>query len=213
MLDFDSLDWQTFEALAIMLLRRESYKVTSSIAPGRQGSDGGVDAIAIAPNEKQTFVIVQHLRQKSKVSAHQARHTIDVATRLRDQFLESDILFIVSTDSRRRLAPAWVKTKYTHGIVPGSNTCCRCTPISQMRSRRKPMPGIYVICFRNPSRRYTPLSKVGSQESSLKFPRGPTGWKAYEETAAKLLFCIRIMSSRQENYRRPYRPVDLGYGS
>ncbi|WP_433683375.1 restriction endonuclease [Nocardia sp. CA-119907] len=187
MLDLDSLDWQTFEALAILLLRRESYELTSSPVPFNRAPDSGVDAIAIAPDGRQTFAIVKHLRGKLRTSSVQAKRTISVTVRLRAQFPESNILYIVSSDlthEARALLDengivTWDRTTIEHLLSANTDIA----DAIQKKAEERDLNDLFRE-HEEPS--HTTLeSRVMAELASI--PPGQTGWKAYEEAAAKLL--------------------------
>lgn len=95
MLDLDALDWQTFEALAILLLRREGFEL--SVPERRRGGDGGVDAIGTAPDEAPAVVIVKQYAKRA-ASTHAVRHVVDVADRLRIQSPEYRVFYVASQE-------------------------------------------------------------------------------------------------------------------
>ena len=95
MLDLDSLDWQMFEALAVLLLRREGYELSATGSD--RGRDNGVDALGAAPDGARTAVIVKHIRGQGGMS-HAARHAVVVAEGLRVQFPDYQVLFVASRE-------------------------------------------------------------------------------------------------------------------
>ncbi|WP_216918211.1 restriction endonuclease [Nocardia noduli] len=187
MLELDSLDGQTFEALALLLLRRESYELTSSPALSGRGGDSGVDAIAIAPDGQQTFVIVKHLRGKFRTSSLQARRTISVAVRLREQFPESNILQITSIGLTREAFDllhenrinAWDRTTIDHLLSVHLDIA----DAVQKKAEERDLNDL----FREPEEpsRTTLESRVTAELAGI--PPGKTGWKTYEVATAKLL--------------------------
>ncbi|NKY25515.1 restriction endonuclease [Nocardia gamkensis] len=191
MLDLDSLDWQTFEALAIMLLRRESYKVTSRPAPGRQGFDSGVDVVANSPNDEQTFVIIKHWRH-ARTANSQARHTVNAATRLREQFPEANVLLITSADLTR----AFDAILHVHGVTLWDRAYVQhllsvhadIASIVAKKARDRDLNDL----LREPEE--PPVASLESRVTAelAAIPPGREKWKLYEDTAAKVLTEIYV---------------------
>ncbi|MEU1546987.1 restriction endonuclease [Nocardia sp. NPDC005745] len=191
MLDLDSLDWQTFEALAIMLLRRESYKVTSQPTPGRKGFDSGVDVVASSPNHEQTFVIIKHWRH-ARTANSQARHTVNATTRLREQFPEANVLLITSADLTR----AFDAILHVHGVILWDRAYVQHllsvhTDIASLVAKKAQDRNLNDLLSEPEEPPIATLeSRVAADLAAI--PPGRDKWKLYEDTAAKLLTEIYV---------------------
>lgn len=196
MLDLDSLDWQTFEALAILLLRRESYKVTSQIAPGHNGFDAGVDAVTTSPDDKQTFVIIKHWRQGGRAAVNQQmRRTVEATVRLREQFPEANVLLITSADLTRAVDAVLD----VHGVILWDRDYVErllsihadiATRVAQKVQERD-----LDDLLREPEASEEPpvTTLAGRVAATLAaIPPGWASWKVYEDTAARLLTEIYV---------------------
>lgn len=184
MLDLDALDWQTFEALAILLLRCEGFEL--SVPERRRGGDGGVDAIGTAPDGAPAVVIIKHYAKRA-ASTHAARHVIDVATRLRVQSPEHRVFYVASQE----LGPSsqflldennirwWGRTDLHVQLDRHPNIA----ELIEKRAKARDLSDLFTES--EGSAELTFERQVNERLASV--PLGKTGWTMFEKLAAQSL--------------------------
>ncbi|WP_433207476.1 restriction endonuclease [Nocardia sp. CA-107356] len=184
MLDLDALDWQTFEALAVLLLRREGFEL--SVPDRRSGGDGGVDAIGTAPDGAPAVVIIKQYAKRA-ASVQVARHVADVATRLRLQSPEYGVFYVASQEIGRSSRLLLDENKIRWWGRPDLHVLLDRHPdIAELIEKRAEARDLSDL-FTEPegSAELTFERKVTERLASV--PLGKPGWTIFEKLAAQSL--------------------------
>ncbi|WP_280483545.1 restriction endonuclease [Nocardia farcinica] len=187
MLDLDSLDWQTFEALAVLLLRRESYKVSIPFSQQRRGANDGVDAIATAPDGARVFVIIKRSSVPTQIKSSHLRHVTDIAGRLKHQYPESRVMYVVSSDLPAEVRAAmgdadvstWDRADIEHLLSKYPDVACMVEKKATERDLSDLLGGV------EQEPKSTNATRIAAELANIH--RGRSGWKEYEKSIAKFL--------------------------
>ncbi|MFD4442071.1 restriction endonuclease [Nocardia sp. NPDC058519] len=196
-MELESLDYETFEALVALLLRRANYGITTHPAPpGTRAKNAGgveVDFTALGPSGQLTFVEVKHTRNpRVRPNPSMMRQVVDRAIRLQKLFPHSAFLFVYSGKMSASLADRfrgngidiWDRAEIGQYLAENSDISF----LIEKASINRDLSPLLVDDVAPQMKSVT--DRVVDQLARVR--KGKEGWRAFESTATQVLAEIFI---------------------
>ncbi|MFF2396332.1 restriction endonuclease [Nocardia sp. NPDC058114] len=184
-MNWDDLDWETFEALVALLMQGAGFVITSP--PGKsRGPDGGVDFVARSTDQRDVYVQAKHSRRP--LSSSQLRSAADTARRLNEQLPDAEFFFVSSTklraEDRHALTEAevtvWDRADIDRQLLNANPDVAQRI---QETAKARDLSGLFAEA--GPCPESTLASRVAKELAAI--PRGHAGWRTFEKEAARIL--------------------------